>query len=301
MTKKTLFLIVIFMLAAAPANGKEEIAIVLSRKIIPYEAAVAGFKQVLPGYTFEELALQEESNHNRIITRLQKDQPALVLAVGPEAASLVNESSIASPRVFTMILNPRQLLSDPLPFPGVSMNYPPPVVLSLIKKGFPEGKKIGIFFSPVKNESLVAQYQASAWQFGIDILPYPILSSAEVRAAIKAPEFKPDILLFVPDRVVIKEKLITYIIQECLFRTIPAVGFNTWFANNGAIMSLYLDYEEVGAQTAALASIFMQNGAVTPWVEPPQKLRVIINTKVARKFGIAVSDTITAAADQVIQ
>ena len=194
-----------------------------------------------------------------------------------------------------------KLLPEPLPFPGVSMNYAPEAVLSLIQKAFSDRKKIGIFFSPETNASLVEHYQAAAWSGGLQILPYPVFSSADVQSTLKKAEFTPEVLLFIPDRIVIKEKLITYVIQECLFRKIPTVGFNTWFARNGAIISLYLNYEEVGAQTAALASRLIETGTLAPRVESPQKLRVIVNHKVAQKFGIAVSPELTETADKVIK
>jgi ABC-type uncharacterized transport system substrate-binding protein len=301
MMRKTLFFIFGILLITAPASGKEEITIILSREIIPYEAAVSGFKKHLAGFHFNELALDERTSHNHLASKLQENPPSLILAVGPEAACLLHESSISSPRAFTMVLNPRKLLPDPLPFPGVSMNYSPSLVLSMIKKGFEDRSRIGIFFSPTTNAPLIEQYQALAWQLGLEVRSYPISTSSEVRSTLKAPEFDPEILLFVPDRVVIKEKLITYIIEECLFRKIPAVGFNTWFAKSGAILSLHLDYEMVGEQTAAMASTFINNSSVTPWVEPPQELKVIVNAKVARKFGIAVSDTIVTEADHIIK
>ena len=301
MIRKTLFLLFIILLSGSPAFGKEEIAIVLSRAIIQYEAAATGFKQNLSGFNFHELTLESKSDHTHIIKKIQERQPVLTIAVGPEAALLLSDATISIPRAFTMILNPEKLLPTPLPFPGVSMNYSPEAVLSLIEKGFPARTKIGVFFSPETNAPLIQQYEAAARSQGLYIVPYPILSSADVRASLTTPEFYPEVLLFIPDRVVIKEKLITYVIEECLFRKIPAVGFNTWFAKNGAIVSLYLDYEEVGAQTAALASTLIQRGTVTPSVEEPQNLRVIVNTKVANKFGIVVSDTLTATADKVIK
>lgn len=181
------------------------------------------------------------------------------------------------------------------------MNYPPPTLLSSLKKAFPGREKVGILYAPDLNSSLVATFEKEAEKLGLTIRPFPITSSAEIRATLQSSSFNPDIILFIPDQVIIKEKLVNYIIEECLFRKVPAVGFNTWFVRNGALMAFYLDYEEVGEQTAELALKLLGNKSIEPWIEPPKNLKIILNLKIARKFEIKISDEIKAEADQVIE
>ena len=300
--KNLLYFLLLAILAAKPALAEQSASLILSRGIIPYHKAGEGVKNKLPEFRFKEYTLEDEPDRGQALLRnLEKDPPALIVTVGPEATHLVKDLSAPSLRVFTMILNPEKLFSDTIPFPGVSMNYPPSMLLSLLKKAFPERKKVGIFFSPHQNAALVDQYKEEGQAFDITIQSFPILSSAEIHSTIHAPHFAPDLILFIPDQAIIKEKLVNYIVEECLFRKIPAVGFNAWFAKGGALMAFYLDYEEVGRQTGSLALRLLENKALDSSIESPKGLRIILNLRIARKFKLEISEEIKAVAGQVIE
>lgn len=300
--RNLLSLFLLAFLAADPAPAEQQASLILSRGIIPYHKAATGVKNNLPEFRFTEYILEEEADQGQALVRkFEKEPPSLIITVGPEATHLLKDLSAPSLRVFTMILNPEKIFSDSPPFPGVSMNYPPSTLLSLLKKAFPERKKVGIFFSPRQNADLVEQYAKEARALDISIQPLPILSAAEIRATMQASGFAPDLVLFIPDQAIIKEKLVNYIIEECLFQKIPAVGFNAWFAKSGALMAFYVDYEELGAQTAALALRLLENKPFDIFVESPRKLKIILNLKIARKFNLNISDEIKALADQIIE
>jgi len=300
--RNLLYFLLLALLVAKPALAEQSASLILSRGIIPYHKAAEGVKSKLPEFRFKEYTLEDEPDQGRVLLRnLEKDPPSLIVTVGPEATHLVKDLSTTSLRVFTMILNPEKIFADTLPFPGVSMNYPPSMLLSLLKRAFPERKRVGIFFSPHQNADLVDQYKEEGQAFDITIQSFPILSSAEIRSTIRAPHFAPDLILFIPDQAIIKEKLVNYIVEECLFRKIPAVGFNAWFAKGGALMALYLDYEEVGRQTGSLALQLLENRTLDSTIESPKELGMILNLKIARKFNLNISEEIRAVADQVIE
>jgi len=300
--KNLLFFLLLAILVAKPALAEQSASLILSRGIIPYHKAAEGVKKKLPGFRFKEYNLEDAPDRGQaLLKNLEKDPPSLIVTVGPEATHLVKDLSAPSPRVFTMILNPEKVFADTLPFPGVSMNYPPSTLLLLLKKAFPKREKVGIFFSPDQNDDLVEQYKEEGQAFDITIQSFPILSSAEIRSTIQAPLFAPDLMLFIPDQAIIKEKLVNYIVEECLFRKIPAVGFNAWFAKSGALMAFYLNYEEVGRQTGELALRLLEDKKLEPSIEAPKNLRMILNLKIARKFNLQISEEIKAEADQVIE
>lgn len=302
MIKVVLLVTLTILVTVTSALAEAGIAIILSREIIPYRAAVAGFQSELKGFNFNEVTLEGETSVDRMLARLQQNPPSLILSVGPEATVLVKEHPLPSPAIFTMILNPAKILPQSATLSGVSLNYAPKTVLDAVRKSFPGRKTVGMFFSPDVNASLVGEYSTIAAAAGLQIVPFPVSTSSDIRSIMQTPAFAPDILLFIPDRVITREKLITYIIQECLFRSIPAVGFNSWFARSGgAVLSLYLNYEDIGRQTAQLAARVLQDPHAAPQVELPRNLRIIVNDKVAKKFNIAVSEEIRAAADAVIE
>jgi len=301
MTKIFLFSVVLILILIDPVFAGQEAAIIVSRNIIPYNQTVEGIKKRMPQFRFKEYMLGEDGKkEGTIADRLKKNPPDFILAVGPEATSLLKNLDLLSPRIFSMVLNPEKIFTEKVTFSGVSMNYPPATILALIKKVLPEVNKVGIFYSPALNADLIKIFEQEK-KSGIRISPFPINSSAEIRATIKAPRFDPDMVLFIPDQIIIKKKLIHYIIEECLFRNIPTIGFNTWFARSGALAAFYLDYQELGEQTAELALKVLKNRQLDPRIEAPENLKIILNLKMAEKFDLQISDETVAASDQVVK
>ncbi|MBN2468021.1 MAG: hypothetical protein JXD19_07705 [Deltaproteobacteria bacterium] len=294
----TLFL-VIFTNAVSAAPS---VAIILSRDIIPYHQAVDGIRKAMPKVRFDQFVLSEDGTaEGSLLRELSEGTHDIIVAVGPEALNLLKQVDTPSLRVFTMVLNPEKLFSGQPGFPGVSMNYPPPVMLSLIKKAFPGRGRVGILYSPDLNTRLVGILQQEAECQGLEIRPFPIHSAAGIRSTLQTSGFDPDVLLFIPDQVIVKEKLINYIIEECLFRKIPAVGFNQWFARSGAVIAFYLDYEEVGKQTGELAIRLLEEKTGASAGESPRSLKIVVNSKMAAKFDIHVSKEIILEAAKVIE
>ncbi len=301
--RKIFFFFIFFIpLIINPVFASQEVFIILSRGIIPYYKTVMELKKKMSGFQFKEYNLEKERDQGKVIlNNLEKEPPDLILSVGPEATYLIKDLDTPSPKVFTMILNPEKVFLNTTPFPGVSMNYPPSEILLSLNKAFPTRKEVGIFYSPDLNQALIERYDKEGEKIGLRICPFPVSSAAEIRSVLKSPTFNPDIVLFIPDRVIIKEKLIKYIIEECLFRKIPSVGFNTWFAKSGALMAFYLDYKEMGIQTGELALRVLKNKKVDPIIEPPKNLKIILNLKVAQKFKFKISEEVKEKADRVIK
>jgi len=169
MTKKPLFLIFLYIFIITPlAFAEQKVSIILSRGIIPYQRAVEGVKKKMSGFRFKEYILENERDRGRTILKdLKRDPPNLILAVGPEAAFLLKGFKTPSLRVFTMVLNPEKIFPQKISFPGVSMNYPPAILLASLKKAFPGRKKIGIFYSPELNANLVEKFYKEGEKIGL--------------------------------------------------------------------------------------------------------------------------------------
>jgi len=104
---------------------------------------------------------------------------------------------------------------------------------------------------------------------GVEIVPIPVSSESEVPAAFSAFKKgrKPEetALLFIPDRTVSSGGTLSYLFKESLAAAIPVIGFNSWFADNGAVLSFAIDYAAVGTQAASAARALPIEGP--GWVE----------------------------------
>ena len=100
----------------------------------------------------------------------------------------------------------------------------------------------------------------------------------------------------------LSEKILKYIIKNMLIKKIPVVGFNEWFAQNGAILAFSLDYEAIGKQTAELAQgILEAQVPIGQFIQEPQQVSTIVNLKVAQKLAITVSEDLLMQMGEVIK
>ena len=108
-------------------------------------------------------------------------------------------------------------------------------------------------------------------------------------------------LLVIPDVKLKSTKIVEYIIKETLRKKIPLVGYNSWFAKNGAILSFIINKRDIGIQTGEIAKNMLEgNEPINLQIQPPAKVSISINLKTAKKLGVEISQTIISQADEVI-
>jgi putative ABC transport system substrate-binding protein len=202
-----------------------------------------------------------------------------------------------------MILNPVKLLGQNRVYPGVSLNIPPHFQIEKIKDAFPEKKRVGIFFGPERNQATVEVFSQEGNKLGIEIVKFPISSAKDISAIINSKEFSIDVLLIIPDEQLGSTRIVEYVIKESLRRKVPVVGYNSWFAKNGALLSFVIDYRDVGMQTGKLAKKMLLEEGPLPdiGIVPPEKIKTSVDLKTAKKLGVKISPAIIQQAHEVIK
>lgn len=280
-----------------------EVIIIKSSDIIPYQKALEGFKRGFSQGVFQEYSINEDISEGKsILARTLKRGGDLILAVGPEAAYLIGKDSSSIPKIFTMVLNPEKLLDNEMLYHGVSLNLPITFQLEQIKAAFLNRKRIGVFYTQEFNQKTVDSITGNAADFDLRIVSLPIASQKEISGILNSPQFDIDVLWIIPDRTIGSEKILKYLIKMMLRKKIPVVGFNEWFAENGAILSFSLNYQEIGEQTAELAQkLLREKKSLTRFIYEPVSVSTIVNLKVAGKLGIAISNDSIKNAREVIE
>ena len=303
---KLLFLCIITSFIASIPNflPASEIIIIKSSDIIPYKKSIEGFKQGFSQGSFSEFSIDEDYKERgrSILDGAVKKGGDLVLAVGPQAAYLLGNYSSSIPKIFTMVKNPEKLFGTGGGFYGVSLDIPVSLQLEQIKVTFPDRKKIGVFFSRENNQDTIDMLLPRVRELNLVMVAIPITSTKEIPDKLKSLQADIDILLIIPDRVIGSEKILKYIIKNMLIKKIPVVGFNEWFAQNGAILAFSLDYEAIGKQTAELAQRIVESQVpIGQFIQEPQQVRTIVNLKVAQKLAITVSEDLLMQMGEVIK
>jgi len=91
----------------------------------------------------------------------------------------------------------------------------------------------------------------------------------------------------VPDRTVISEKIVQYVIKEALYRKKGVVGYNSFFLKSGAVFAFEFDYTRIGLQTSELVTDYFNSSPCAP---PVPFFNRGINIKVARTIGFQVEE-----------
>lgn len=266
-----------------------KVAIVISQSIRPYLLAVEGVRKELARdrqTKIEEFDLEKFKGESRnlLAMDLKKGGFALFLAIGPSATRFIWEHfpSEDVPKLFTMVLNPERILSSEK-FPcGITLRIPLTRQLECISLGIPSVQRLGILYDPSYNSRLIKQVTSSANDSGVTIVPLIVSSKREIPLVLKQNWPSLDALLFIPDRTVISESIVQYIIKQAILNKLPVIGYNRFFYESGAALAFILDYNEIGEQTGRVAARMLSGQACKN--EPPL-FRVWVNSRVIKKLG----------------
>lgn len=297
-----LFLMVFLMVTGFGGHGTSHASekpggqclVLISMKIKPYLEALEGIKTDLkefPDITIESFFLEDvEASWRNGFPFLKKNhQYRSIIAVGPEAALYLNSNppdpSIV--KIFTMISNPAAIIpQQDASFCGIFLSVDAKEQVPWIAKSLPDVKTLGILYNPRHNQDYVATAQAGGTAAGIRIEPLRVESRDEVPELLRKNWHRLDGLLMIPDPTVISASLIKYIIKDGISNSVPVIGYNRFFIQNGALMAFVYNYEQIGRETALMLREVLFGKRVCR--SNPAAFSVVINQRMARQFNISV-------------
>lgn len=280
-----------------------DVAIVSSSDIIPYTTCIDGIKDALSAFALQTTVLPEDTEEALEALKEIKDKnPRVMIAVGPQAAFAMTKEKGSPKRLFCMILNPDKLFGQAGAFPGVSLNISPAFQMQKIRETLPGRARIGVFYTREANQSAIDTLAAEAKKNALTLMPFPVTSAGQISTTLASKDFAVDALLIIPDEMLGSTKIVEYIIKEALRRKIPVIGYNSWFAKNGAVLAFAVDYKGVGQQVADLARALLAGGTQEAAVfAPPAKIKISIDAKTAEKLDVQLAPASIQQADEVIK
>lgn len=256
--------------------------------LAPYEKAAKAFRAALQP---KAEVLIESGSIPSAISSVKAELPDLLVAFGTEAAQFAEQNFPEIPRVVALAPGAEAVSPNGTPCTVITPEISPDLQVRWIDDTLPDVKSVGVIFDPRASQRRMDELVASAKQRpngGLEIVPIPVSSESEVPAAFHAFKKgrKPEetALLFIPDRTVSSGGTLSYLFKESLAAAIPVVGFNSWFADNGAVLSFAIDYAAVGTQAASAARALPVDGP--GWVEAPKKVTIWVNQRVASKIRV---------------
>ena len=278
-----------------------DIAILQSSDIAAYREAIAGFKATGPiGAIYSEYDMQGDLELGRKLARkLRASNASVVVAVGLKAALATKAEILDTPIVYMMILDPLKHQLTSANMTGTLLEIPVDRQLKIMQLFLPTLHRIGILYDPAKTSSRVKEAALQATISGLQLKGLPVESEKEVPQQLRTLLSETEALWLMPDSTVLTNESVQFILETALARQIPVIGFSPEFTRLGALLSLSVNYGEVGRVTGLLVKRILDGERLLP-LNPIliERVKISINLKTAKFLGITFSNEVMSLIDE---
>jgi putative ABC transport system substrate-binding protein len=254
-----------------------------------------------------DLALVE-----RLADELIASAPDVLLAVGTPCVEALRRRTSTIPIVFAVVTDPiDQGFVASLPHPGGNItgftDYDGPMAgkwLEMLTQITPPAAHVAVLYNPSTApfaEIMMRTLQEAAQLLAVTVRAVPLRDAAAIAPAIAALSVeKGTALLVLPDFFTIANR--APILASAAQANVPAVYWNRAFVADGGLMSYGTDNSDIIRRAAAyIDRILKGERPVDLPVQNPTRFELAINLKTAKALGIAVSPTLLATADEVLE
>ncbi len=278
-------LLVLMLIAMAPAAWAGSIALALSEDDGPYAEFAGALRDALDG-----------SGWNIVRAGRPGSTPDVIVAAGSEALRKVLAGTPSVPVIATLL--PRQSYDRILAESGrprsrltaITLDQPLARQAAFLKHLLPGQKRVGLLLSEETQAQAPILRQVFA-QAGLVLDSESIdASSGNLLPALNNLLPRVNLLLAIPDSAIYKRDNIKAILVTSYRHQRPLVAYSAAFVKAGALAALYSTPSQIARQTAdlLLAPNPLPAGAIAPAL-----FAVSINQNVAQALGLAIPDEVT--------
>jgi putative ABC transport system substrate-binding protein len=269
------------LFGAAVASARARVVVLRSADLAAYSQVVAGFGSELKA-DVEEATLDDDGTHQAaVLQKVVSEQPALVLAVGPLAATLARHALQDVPVLFCMVPYYERYGLEGPKTTGIALTSDLSVELSALQSVFPEVKRVGIVHDPRYSAAVVAQAQKVGQKAGVAVVPLPAEGAQEIERALSQARGKVNALLMIADKTVANAEVVRKEISFARAERLPVLGFADSQVKEGATLAFSPSYLAIGQQAGRLANRIINEkidvGALA--ISPPEVLDLAVNLK----------------------
>ena len=278
-----------------------EIAILKSSDLKAYNDAIEGFKTTAPGgATYTEYDLRGDLERGKQLARkIRASDSALVVAVGLKAALAAKLEIVDIPVLFMMILDPlkHRLTADNMT--GVLLDIPTDRQLKIMRAFLPTLRRIGMMYDPDKSAPKLKEAASRASAYELRVQGFPVEHEKDVPQQLRTLLSESDALWLIPDSTVLTDESIRFILESAVAKQVPVVGFSSEFTRLGALLSISIDYGEVGREAGLLAKRILNGEQRLPLAPVSvQRVKITVNQKTARYLGVTIPKEFDSLIDE---
>ena len=284
-----------------PESAAMDIAILQSSNMAAYREATAELKTTGPiGAIYVEYDMQGDLELGKKLARkVRASNVSLVVAVGLKAALAAKVEIPDVPIVYMMVLDPLKHALTAANMTGTLLEVPLDRQMKIIRTFLPTLRRIGTLYDPAKTSSRLMDAARQSTLSGFQLQEHPVESEKDVPAQLRALLSDVEALWLIPDSTVLTNESIRFILESALARQVPVIGFSPEFTRLGALLSISVNYDNVGRETGLLAKRILNGEELQPLNPVPiERLKITVNLKTARYLGITFSKELTSLIDE---
>ncbi|HTZ17144.1 MAG TPA: ABC transporter substrate binding protein [Dissulfurispiraceae bacterium] len=272
--------------SAAPA----EIVVVQGADIKPFDDALEGFESTCECTISEVIISGSETSD--IAGRARRLHPDAVLALGADALAKVRTIRDI-PIFYTMTAGARHPFGELSNLSGVSMFISAERQIDAIRELFPGARRIGIIYDARNTAALIERTIQYGRSNSVEVVAKQTSSARDVQSLLEGMKGQIDVLMMVPDVTVTTPETLDSMLLFSFRNRVPIFTFSEKYVQQGAVAALIVAPYDLGAQTGEIARKLMREKAERTAVRSYAKKQVLmINTRIAKKLGIVISDAI---------
>jgi len=278
-----------------------DIAILQSADIPAYHEAVAGLKATGPiGAIYTEYDAQGDMDLGKKLARkLRASNASLIVAVGLKAALAVKLEITDVPIVYMMILDPLKYQLTGANMTGTLLEVPLDRQLKIMRTFLPMLHRIGTLYDPAKTSSRVKEAARQATISDFQLKGLPVENEKDVPQQLRTLLTDVEVLWLMPDSTVVSNESVRFILESSLAHQIPVIGFSPEFTRLGALLSMSVNYGDVGRETGLLAKRILDGERLLPLNPVPiERLKITVNLKTAKFLGITFPKELMSLIDE---
>ncbi len=277
-------------LSAPSTSFAVGISVITSQDLPVYEQAYEGFINIYKG-EIRRYDLQGSITESKnIIRKIREEPPDLIVAIGLLAAAVAKENFRKIPIIFCAVVGPERFSLTGDNITGVVLNVSVNETLSQIRNLLPDSRIMGVPYDPLKSRETIKEAEKFGKILGISLIPQKVSSERGLPSAMRSILQKSDLLWIIPDSTIVTPDSIDYILSNTLEEGIPVITFSEDLLKKGALVAISPDYAAIGEQAGHLVLSFL--GGKSPgrlFIQPANKIRLIINQKMAKKLGLKLN------------
>ncbi|MBH0203158.1 MAG: ABC transporter substrate-binding protein [Nitrospira sp.] len=266
-----------------------EITILKSSGLKAYDDAVQGFKATTSGTPiYTEYDLQGDAERGKQLAgKIRASDSSLIVAVGLKAALIAKQEITDIPILYMMILDPVKHHLTAANMTGVLLEIPADRQFKIMRTFLPTLRRIATLYDREKSAPKVKDAEARAAAHEFQLRGFPVDHEKDVPQQLRGLLSESDALWLIPDSTVLTDESTRFILEAALAKRVPVVGFSAELTRLGALLSLSIDYGEVGREAGLLARRIL-NGEPPLRLKPVsmQRVRITVNQKTARYLSI---------------